>query len=125
MERMDSVMPLLDSPDVELVVYWHDGRWVDANGNEVDKKTANRARKQMKKHLENPIAPAAVPPPEEPDDDEEDEGSEEVDYSTLTKADLVAEVQRRNEGRAEEDLLNEDGTKAELIAELEEDDEAE
>jgi hypothetical protein len=47
----------------------------------------------------------------------EDEG-----YQSFKVADLRAEIERRNEGRDEGDLLPVDGKKADLIAALEADD---
>jgi hypothetical protein len=57
-------------------------------------------------------------------DDGSDEESETADYSTWTVAELVAEINDRNETRAEADLepIGTKGTKAELVARLVEDD---
>lgn len=52
------------------------------------------------------------------DDDAADEG----DYKALKAPDLKAEIDRRNEGRDDADLIPSDGNKAELVAALEADD---
>lgn len=54
----------------------------------------------------------------------EEEVEEELDYEAMTKADLVEEINNRNAGYAAEDQLSSSGTKADLIAELQEDDAA-
>lgn len=45
-------------------------------------------------------------------------------YEGMKVADLKAEIDRRNEGRGEADLLSSDGKKADLVAVLEADDAA-
>lgn len=45
-------------------------------------------------------------------------------YSAMKVADLRAEIDRRNDGRDEADLLSTDGKKADLVAALEADDAA-
>jgi len=51
--------------------------------------------------------------------------SEETPYSKRTKAELQEEIDRRNEGRDDEDLIEPEGTKnADLVAALEADDAA-
>jgi hypothetical protein len=50
---------------------------------------------------------------------------EEEGYASWTKADLQAEIDNRNEMRDEEDHLSRTGNKDDLVALLEEDDEAE
>lgn len=125
-------MPLLDSPKVELVVYRHGGRWVDANGNEVDNATAKRARIQMKHHLENPVQPNVElftdddleDDDEDVEDDDEDDGTEEVDYSSMTNDELRAEIATRNDSRPADSQLSLEGKKAGLIATLEGDDDS-
>ena len=120
-------MPLLDSPEVELVVYWHGGRWVDANGNEVDKKTADKSRRAMKKHLENLTKPAInEPPPDEPDDDDDGVEEEGGAYAGWKVPELKQEVTNRNADRATEDeIVPESNKRADLVAALEADDEDE
>lgn len=46
------------------------------------------------------------------------------DYSAMKVADLRDLIADRNEGRAESDLIPDDGTKADLVAALEADDES-
>lgn len=48
----------------------------------------------------------------------------EVDYNDLKVAELDEEIAKRNEGRAEEDLIPDDGNKADKVAALEADDAA-
>lgn len=48
--------------------------------------------------------------------------TEESGYEAMKVADLQAEIDRRNEGREEADLIPSDGKKADLIAALEADD---
>lgn len=69
------------------------------------------------KSPEDAAAEAGVQAPEEPAG--EPAGP---DYSSMTVSDLRAEIDRRNEGRAEEDLIPADGLKADLVAALEADD---
>lgn len=45
-------------------------------------------------------------------------------YAAMKVADLKAEIERRNDGRDEDDLLSVEGKKADLVAVLEADDEA-
>lgn len=45
-------------------------------------------------------------------------------YSSMKVADLRAEIERRNEGREEADLLSVEGKKADLVSVLEADDAA-
>lgn len=52
------------------------------------------------------------------DDDNGGEGG----YESMTVADLRAEIESRNEGREEEDLIPSDGKKADLVAALSADD---
>ncbi len=54
-------------------------------------------------------------------DSEPDDG--EGDYSALKVGELRAEIDKRNEGRDDADLLSTEGKKADLIATLEADDE--
>src|SRR5882672_3250367 len=118
-------MPVVDDPRVEGSVYYHGGRWVDANGNEVDNETARRVRLQVKKAKINaPVTHEA--PPDEPEEDEEyDDDEDVVDYSGMSKDRLIQEINARNVDRAEEDLIPVTGNKGDLVAALEEDDEAE
>jgi hypothetical protein len=51
-----------------------------------------------------------------------EETDEPVEYRDLKKDELVAEIHRRNEGRAAEDALPVSGTKDELVTWLEADD---
>jgi hypothetical protein len=48
--------------------------------------------------------------------------SQDSGYESLKVADLRAEIEKRNEGRDESDLLPVDGKKADLVAALEDDD---
>lgn len=57
-------------------------------------------------------------------DQESSEDGNGGDYSDFKAADLKAEIERRNEGRGEDDLIPTTGNKAELIAALVADDEA-
>jgi len=52
------------------------------------------------------------------------DGSGAVDYSSMKVAELRAEIERRNAGRDEADLLPVEGRKADLVAALEADDAA-
>ncbi|WP_346007460.1 SAP domain-containing protein [Janibacter terrae] len=53
--------------------------------------------------------------------DADDQG-EEGGYESMTVADLRAEIESRNEGREEADLVPSDGRKADLVAALNADD---
>jgi hypothetical protein len=53
-----------------------------------------------------------------------EEASEPEGYAALKVADLKAEIQRRNEGRDDADLIPTKGKQAELVAYLEADDAA-
>ena len=54
--------------------------------------------------------------------DEGDDSGGEDGYESMTVADLRAEIESRNEGREEEDLIPSDGKKADLVAALAADD---
>lgn len=54
--------------------------------------------------------------------DEVDDNVEDGGYESMTVADLRAEIESRNEGREEEDLIPSDGKKADLVAALAADD---
>lgn len=54
-------------------------------------------------------------------DEVDDNGGEGV-YESMTVADLRAEIESRNEGREEENLIPSDGKKADLVAALAADD---
>lgn len=55
-------------------------------------------------------------------DDGDDSGDKE--YADMTKSELKEEIERRNASRSDDDHLSKSGNKDELIAVLEEDDEA-
>jgi hypothetical protein len=55
--------------------------------------------------------------------DGSDEETEAEPYTKWTVAELVSEINERNVGRSEGEQLSTKGTKAELVARLEEDDE--
>jgi len=59
-----------------------------------------------------------------PDDVDEDEDDETTDYSKMTVAQLQKEIDSRNEELDEDDQIERSGNKADLIARLQEDDEA-
>lgn len=63
-------------------------------------------------------ASPAPPPPADPDGNDEDN-----DYDEMSVAELRDEIDRRNEGRDEDDRIHVTGTKADLIDRLIEDDE--
>lgn len=54
--------------------------------------------------------------------DEVDDNVEDGGYESMTVADLRAEIESRNEGREEGDLIPSDGKKADLVAALAADD---
>ena len=55
---------------------------------------------------------------------ESDSGTTAEGYEALKVADLKAEIERRNDGREESDRLSGEGKKADLIAALQADDDA-
>lgn len=57
----------------------------------------------------------------QPDEEPDDSG---VDYSKMTVAQLQEEIDSRNEELDDDEQINRSGTKAELVARLQEDDEA-
>lgn len=54
--------------------------------------------------------------------DADDDNDAEDGYESMTVADLRAEIESRNEGREEADLIPSDGKKADLVAALDADD---
>lgn len=118
---------MVDDPNVTLVVYFHGGRWVDANGNEVDAKTAKAARRAMRDATPNaPVIHEAPLDDDELDDEDLDEDGEVSEYEKMTKAQLQAEIDSRNEDREDEEKITPGGTRnVDLIEALEADDEDE
>lgn len=61
---------------------------------------------------------------DKPSEEASEEGEVSPGYDAFTKADLIAEIEARNEDRSDEDFLdvNHNGNKADIIAVLEADD---
>lgn len=92
--------------------------------------TANLTVEQLEEELERRRAEAEEQrvkhESETDDEDEEDDSEEEADYSSWNKAQLQAEIDSRNEGRADDAKIAPASDKnKDLVAALEEDDASE